>query len=816
VFRTAWARTCSIAVLAAALVLMSAGVALAVPSDPTLSLVDLQARIDAAYAAKTPLMGYMKTVDLGSTIETIPVQIVNLSAPATDTVDNLIIFEAQGAQIDKFGGIVAGMSGSPIYLNDSGVDKVIGAVSYGDTFTKGGSGLATPIEEMLQMLPVATTNAPQVDDLSKPVLMNGRVIDRIIVPTNPAAYKSQSQAGSAFIAKPLTSMYIGGLNPRSPLYAVLKRSMVAHGQAVLPLGATLSAGTSTFSTDLVPGAAVGALLSRGDLWLGGIGTVTYTDANNVLVFGHPLNYDGPTSVYMTNAIVSSVWPSQYEPYKVAYPTAIRGSFTHDGEYGLLGTTDTVPPEVAVTAHATDADNGHTAQSSVSFTSMLFDSGETSYYGSYAASLAGYKLHDQAYFAGSAMTTATVVVSDRTGRYTVTIPDLWDSSNDVAGSAATDVSYAISSIQSLLSMGFSSPHIEAIDLETSMSSAREYARVVGVAPKTSLKVGDNKILVSMLVYGNPDTQTVQATLTIPSGTSLDGMLVAQSPYYQYGMYSGSVTMSSDGTVIYSDSGFSNRPIVARKTLAQTVADLNSSLPNNSLKIDYYAGPSAADMIDSGDAGSAEATTLVPWYTDGEATIQAATITAHTAAVPFGFDALVMGDITGPSGPVTVSVYGTAAGETSESLLATDTAIVDPDTGNLSYEIDVPALYTNTALRVHIDAGSGYSAADASAMQYVRALVSLRSSAKSVKYKKKVTLTASVMPGECTGTVTFQYYDPARRAWRSIGARTLAPGVSSAKASISWAPPKGSRKVRFVYGGCALNAGATSGSLTITAK
>jgi hypothetical protein len=102
------------------------------------------------------------------------------------------------------------------------------------------------------------------------------------------------------------------------------------------------------------------------------------------------------------------------------------------------------------------------------------------------------------------------------------------------------------------------------------------------------------------------------------------------------------------------------------------------------------------------------------------------------------------------------------------------------------------------------------------QLVRAYVSIKSSSKSVKYKKKVTLTASVMPGQCSGTVTFQYYDPARRAWRSIGARTLVPGLASARATISWMPLKGSHKVRVIYGGCALNAGNTSGSVTIVAK
>ena len=40
------------------------------------------------------------------------------------------------------------MSGSPVYVDDGGVDKLIGALSYGSDFTIGGMFLATPVEYM--------------------------------------------------------------------------------------------------------------------------------------------------------------------------------------------------------------------------------------------------------------------------------------------------------------------------------------------------------------------------------------------------------------------------------------------------------------------------------------------------------------------------------------------------------------------------------------------------------------------------------------------------------------------------------------------
>jgi hypothetical protein len=791
------------------MVFAAAGTALALPGgDPTLGLTALQARLDASPTGS--VMGYLKTVIKGSLIETIPVEVLAVTGDTPDS--SLILFEAQGPKIDKIGGIAAGMSGSPIYLEDEGVDKVIGALSYGDSFTIGGSGLATPIEAMLA---IRDSYAPRVVRLSAPVLMSGRVVDKVIVPTNPKAYKTQSQAGSAFIAKPLTSFYIGGVNPKGRLFAHMKKAIQARGQSVVALGAGLSAGASNFSTPLVPGAAVGALYSRGDLWYGGLGTVTYAENGEVLLFGHPMDWAGSTSMYLTNAWMNGIWPSQYEPYKMGYPTAIQGTITQDRYNGVLGEVGAPPAEIAVTARAIDADNpGHEATSAVYLTSKMMDNGFTSGIAGYAAMSAGYKLYNDQYSVpGSALTTTTVVVSDGTNEYTIKIPNMVDDSSDVPYYASNDVDMAVYSLLSVLDDGLQKPHFVSIDFEATFTSARRSARIVGVKPESSLKTGANRVDVSVLVYGVPATQTVEATVTIPVGTPTSGLLVASSIGY---------SDNSDYTDGYYGDSSPSPTNYARQTIAEIAGDLNKSVQNNTMLVSFYpqsnAETDAPTPPSSGDTTpSIDTTVAADWVPNGMARITATELTAFTEPITFGDDAVVAGEVFGPSKECTVSVYGTPAGETDEVLLGYEKATMDPDTGSLTYEVYAWPVDNSMTLRVHVDGGTDYTPADTFVKQTVRAMVQLGTSARSVKYKKRVTLTAYVYPGNATGSVTFQWYDTAHRAWKNITtAKTLAAGEDYARASYSWLPPKGSKKVRVVYGGCLLNSGGTSSSVTITVK
>ncbi|TLM99380.1 MAG: hypothetical protein FDZ75_00170, partial [Actinobacteria bacterium] len=210
-----------IACLAVAFGLLAASVtaAAAAPSEPMLGLAALDARLAAAPGGV--VQGYMKTVLKGATIEQIPVDVLAVTDGAgTAAGGGAILFEAFGPAIDRAGGIVAGMSGSPVYVNDGGVDKVIGAVAYGEALTKGGTGLATPIEAMARLETAYPANGLYV--LSTPLVTDAGVKNTVVISTQPEGFRAAAADGGAIVMRPLASIYLGGLDPASAMYARIK------------------------------------------------------------------------------------------------------------------------------------------------------------------------------------------------------------------------------------------------------------------------------------------------------------------------------------------------------------------------------------------------------------------------------------------------------------------------------------------------------------------------------------------------------------------------------------------------------------------
>ncbi len=164
--------------------------AAAAAPEPTMDLEQLSAAL-----ASGPLDGHLLTTMSGTTPEAIPVQVQSLVDYSWGT---LILFNASGPWIDKIGGIAAGMSGSPVYVNDGGVDKLVGALSYGDWFTLGGLGLATPIEYMsaieadypvgaLAALEAPRPPVPGVYALDEPVSTPEGVVRSVVIARSATA-----------------------------------------------------------------------------------------------------------------------------------------------------------------------------------------------------------------------------------------------------------------------------------------------------------------------------------------------------------------------------------------------------------------------------------------------------------------------------------------------------------------------------------------------------------------------------------------------------------------------------------------------------
>jgi hypothetical protein len=799
-------------ITAAALALVFATSALAAPSVPILKFTDL--RTDLLAAPNHQLNGYMKTVVSGSDIATIPLTVVGV--PLTGGADDdLIMFEATGTLIQKYGGIVAGMSGSPIYVNDgTGVEKLVGAVSYGDYFTLGGTGLATPIEAMTHIEENYSTAAP----LSSPVITSNGLFNRIIVAPDPQHYAGAAKAG-AFVATPLSSVFIGGLKPSSAGYKALAKDLTARGIRVVSLDSPLAGegGDNTqFSTEMTAGASVAAMVSRGDMWVGGLGTVTYANNGNVLAFGHPAYWAGTTSLYLSNAWIEGVWPNSYEPYKVGEPGTVRGTVTQDRDSGILGKLGLYPAETTITASALDVGTGKETTSAVYIPRSLISHGVAdSSLVSVAAYIAGSELFDQRMQPGSAHSTATVTVRDGDTTRTVVLANYSSSSSDIASAVDYDVATAISTLQSVLAYGVDDLEIVSVNLTGEYSARRTDAQIVKVDAPNGLHVGANRIRVDALVYGIVATQTVETTLTIPAGTPLDGTLAAQAASY-----------ASDNSMSLGDMGSS----FSRKTIAGLVAQLNATLPDTTMLVTYQPTSSSSsgstdntddsnDQIDSPSTTLSTITTqlLAPWPVSGQARSYATIIDALVMPNPIsyaGFADGIVGEIDGPSAATVVSLYSTTAGSSTESLVATTTATSYG--GVLVFEIPLMRTFTtNTSFRVHVDGGDTWSGADATVKLGVQAIASLSSSASSIKKGKSVTLKASVYPNTAAGgTVVFERLSG--KKWIKISSKTLTVSGSNAVASISWKPGKGKYKVRARYLGGTYNAATTTGTRTITVK
>jgi hypothetical protein len=818
------------AALILGLTLGFAAAAFAAPNVPVLHFEDLRTAL--AGAPGHQLSGYMLTVVQGTETTQIPVTV--LSVPVTgDANTDLITFKATGPLIAEYGGIVSGMSGSPIYVDDgSGTDKLIGAVSYGEIFALGGFGYATPIDAMSAI----ETKYATIHKLTTPVLTPSGPATRIIITSEPEKYAAEAKTG-ALVAAPLAANFIGGLRPESIGYKKLAADFKRRGIPVTDIRTGLAGGASfkgAPSTELTAGASLGVLAARGDLWYGGVGTVTYANGNNVVGFGHPAYGNGLSALYMTNAWVEGVFPDSLEPYKIAEPTTIVGELTQDRSCGVMGVLGQIPAETTITATATDAQSGESTTSASYVPTKLFENGfADSYLAAEGVYMAGYKLYDTYSMGGSAHTTTTVVVEDKNHEsYTIVMHNFVDSSEDIRWAAAMDTMDAVDQLQSVMRWANDTCTIRSIDLVADYSSQRKNAQIVSVNAPNGIRVGDNRVEVQAIVYGVDETQTISATITVPAGTATGGQISAMA--YGDSGYDDGMFMTPSGYYSWYWGG-SNR-----ESIKELASDLNSSTPNTVIDVVYMPSYSPADYAaiyaamgssDEDEEVNVNISKLsvepidveitADWPMSGEAE---ANLTYLTGAFKpssigyYGWGAQLSGVISNRSEPCTVTIYKTTAGSSVEETVAAVLAQEDEEE-MLAFKYYVQGGFTtNTVFRLHVDADEDgyYSATDTYVTLGVRAAMALKPSSASVRKGGRVKLTAYVAPVSSSGgTVVFE--QKVGKRWKKIKSATLFASGSQSIATAYYKPKgKGAHKVRARYLGGTFNAATVSRTSSIRVR
>ena len=249
-----------------------------------------------------------------------------------------LLVRVSGPAVDSTG-VGPGFSGSPIYCRDEqGTSRNAGAISESLGEYGGDVVLATPIEAIL-----------------------GAPVDAPAHRGEPAsASRKRRQKALLARARPLaTPLTVSGVS--TAMGRALERAGRREGRQVIaapagPLG--------TFPPQpMRPGAAVGVSYSMGDIQVGAIGTVAYTDEDRVWAFGHPFENAGERRLLLQDAYVYRVIdnpvaiPGAASTYKYASLGHTLGTFSNDERDAVAGRTGALPPTVPIRVFANDLDTG---------------------------------------------------------------------------------------------------------------------------------------------------------------------------------------------------------------------------------------------------------------------------------------------------------------------------------------------------------------------------------------------------------------------------------------------------------------------------
>ncbi len=310
------------------------------------------------------MVGIGRTVFEGTRVEEFKVKILGVIENVIGTHRNLILARLEGGPLANTG-VIAGMSGSPVYVDG----RLIGAVSYAlGSFSKEPIAGITPIEEMTDATAMSAAARPRAarvqldfpltrEDLTaafrRALDWNRPFADR---PNDAHLVGVSGSIGIGGLAddqlgtllRPIaTPLVMSGFEP--DLADLLGSAFRDHG--FIPTGGSargVAGGEMPFDGPLKPGDAIGVNFLTGDLELGATGTVTHIDGDRVYAFGHPMYNLGPTEFPMTRAYVYTVLPSLFSSLKLSTTGDVIGTFLQDRATAIAGRLGPGPRMIPIT------------------------------------------------------------------------------------------------------------------------------------------------------------------------------------------------------------------------------------------------------------------------------------------------------------------------------------------------------------------------------------------------------------------------------------------------------------------------------------
>jgi hypothetical protein len=292
------------------------------------------AKLMSVSEIKPGMRGYGLSVFRGTQPERFDVEVIDVLENFRPDQD-LVLIKTPHPLLEHTGS-VAGMSGSPIYIQE----RLVGAYAYGWSFGKDPIAGVTPIANMLK----------EIDRPVRPLL--GAPLPLAARRREPAASAQPHEPHDAFWAlskftararpeqvsaafRPATTpLLVGGMT--APVAALMREKLAPLGLEVLEAaGGARKRAPEPSPAGFVDGGSIAVTLIRGDIQATGVGTVTHVDGKRVIAFGHPMMDAGEAHLPTATSRVLHVMASERSSFKIAEALRPLGSLVHDRQSAIV-------------------------------------------------------------------------------------------------------------------------------------------------------------------------------------------------------------------------------------------------------------------------------------------------------------------------------------------------------------------------------------------------------------------------------------------------------------------------------------------------
>ena len=278
------------------------------------------------------MRGTALTVFQGVKPESMDVEVLGVMHNVNGPKSDIILVRLHGTK-PEYTGVVAGMSGSPVYFDG----KLAGALAFRiGEFSKEPIAGVTPIQEMLEInaldhSPADHTSASSASPASMRASLPGESGSTATAsPGEGTAVPAQSY--SKYLTPIETPLVFNGFSNDT----VQRYASQFAAEGIVPVMGIGSASDRKQPEPIEAGSAVSAVLVRGDMDIAATCTVTYVDPQRLLACGHPLLQFGDVDLPMTKANVLATLPSPLNAFKIVNTTETIGAFVQDRQSGIMG------------------------------------------------------------------------------------------------------------------------------------------------------------------------------------------------------------------------------------------------------------------------------------------------------------------------------------------------------------------------------------------------------------------------------------------------------------------------------------------------